>query len=449
MLVYTSITKNYLPKARILAYSLKKFHPDWEFVLLYSDTLPENFDLSEEPFDEVLLIENLGIENWKSWAFKHNIVELCTAVKGVAAELLATRKDAQKIMYLDPDIKVFNSLSELERLLDRYDVLLTPHILDVEVDDLSIIDNEISALKHGIYNLGFFAAKTSGQGLEFIRWWADRLRKFCYDDIPNGLFTDQKWCDLAPVFFSNLHIVRDRGYNVATWNISHRLLSIDENGTLLAGGVPLRFYHFTGYDSGAGRTMLNRYAENQSIAFQLWDEYANDLSRYGQKDFKNSSWKYGTFDNGEQITRDMRLNYRSRIDLQNTFLNPYLTGKDSFLDWWREENKKRQDYKKLLSEGETTIVFFGASSSFKKALDILSQEEIYPDYVCDNDVLKQGQIIESYKVLSPCEVLNNERRYFVIITSSFVSEIREQLKKYENIVAIEDYITVITLLRNY
>jgi hypothetical protein len=30
MIVYTSITLNYLPKAKILAKSLKQFHPDWE-----------------------------------------------------------------------------------------------------------------------------------------------------------------------------------------------------------------------------------------------------------------------------------------------------------------------------------------------------------------------------------------------------------------------------------
>jgi hypothetical protein len=33
MLVFTSVTKSYLPKARVLAKSIKRFHPDWTFVL--------------------------------------------------------------------------------------------------------------------------------------------------------------------------------------------------------------------------------------------------------------------------------------------------------------------------------------------------------------------------------------------------------------------------------
>ena len=80
MLVYTSITKSYLPKARVLAISIKKFHPDWYFVLLLSDSLPEDFNLDSEPFDEILLANELNIPNFKSWAFCHSIVELCTAV---------------------------------------------------------------------------------------------------------------------------------------------------------------------------------------------------------------------------------------------------------------------------------------------------------------------------------------------------------------------------------
>lgn len=337
MLVYTSITKSYLPKARVLASSLKEFHPDWKFVLLYSDDLPNGFNLDNEPFDEILMIDDLGIPNWKSWAFGHSIVELCTAVKGTAAELLALRNEDSKIMYLDPDIKVFNSLNGLEELLNTHDILLTPHLLDMETNDIAIQDNEISALKHGVYNLGFFAANTSGQGLEFIKWWADRLRKFCIDDIPNGLFTDQRWCDLAPAFFSNLHIVRDKGCNVATWNIAHRKLSKDNEGSFTVAGTPLRFYHFTGYDSGAGFGMLNKYASSQKIASELWEIYANNLAKFGHKDASYKSWKYAKFDNDENITLEMRRLYRLRKDVQKVFPDPYICVEPSFLSWYKDD----------------------------------------------------------------------------------------------------------------
>lgn len=337
MLVYTSITKSYLPKARVLARSVKHFHPDWTFVLLYSDDLPVGFDLKQEPFDEVLTIDQLGLPNWKAWAFGHAVVELCTAVKGPAAELLAQRPSVDKIMYIDPDIKLFSSLGSLEAMLDQHEILLTPHLLDAEQDIGAIQDNEISALKHGVYNLGFFAARTSGQGLDFIRWWAERLRLFCRDDIPGGLFTDQRWCDLAPAFFSGLGIVRDRGCNVATWNIAHRRLSKDDAGVFLVAGSPLRFYHFTSYDNGNGAAMLMRYASNQAIAHELWDTYGKDLLAEGQGDARYMGWFYGQFENGETIPREARRIYQARQDVQKAFPEPYSVEEPCFLSWWKAE----------------------------------------------------------------------------------------------------------------
>jgi hypothetical protein len=337
MLVYTSVTKSYIPKARVLANSVKHFHPDWTFVLLFSDELPADFDLAAEPFDEVLNIYQLGIADWKSWAFGHAVVELCTAVKGPAGELLAQRPGVDKIMYLDPDIRVFSSLESLERLLDTHEILLTPHLLEIETDLHAIMDNEISALKHGIYNLGFYAARTSGQGLQFIRWWAQRLLVFCRDDIPGGLFTDQRWCDLAPAFFSGLCIVRDPGCNVATWNIAHRPLSKDAAGNFLVAGVPLRFYHFTSYDNGNGMGMLKRYAANIEVAHELWDSYGQALKAAGQGDASLKTWAYAQFESGEAIPLAARRLYQVRGDVRAVFPNPYNVTEPSFHSWWKDE----------------------------------------------------------------------------------------------------------------
>jgi len=367
MLVYTSITKNYLPKARVLAISIKKFHPDWYFVLLLSDLLPEDFNLDNEPFDEILLANELNIPNFKSWAFCHTMVELCTAVKGPAVCLLAKRGKFKKIMYLDPDIKVFNSLAYLDKKLDTYDILLTPHLLDPETDDLSIKDNEICALKHGTYNLGFFAVKTSGQGLQFINWWSERLIKFCYDDIPGGLFTDQRWCDLAPVFFDNLLIIRDRGFNVATWNISHRVLSRTSKGDILAGDCLLRFYHFTSFDNGDGYAVLLSCEPNQKIAHEIWDEYKSDLIKQGQLE-RSSHWIYGSFDNGEIISKEARRVYRDRDDLKRLFTDPFETpiSNSGFYGWWinnKSKNNNNKTYKsrflKWLNEPRSFICDLG------------------------------------------------------------------------------------------
>lgn len=338
MLVYTSVTRSYLPKARVLAESLARWHPDWTFAVILSDVLPDDWDPAAWPFDHVVPLSELGIPDWKRWAFGHSVVELCTAVKGRAAVVLAERTRSDRIMYLDPDIRVCGSLQPLCDLLDEHDVLLTPHLLDAETSRAAIVDNEICTLRHGVYNLGFFAARTSGQGRSFIDWWSDRLGEFCISDIPNGLFTDQRWCDLAPCFFDRLHIVRDRGCNVATWNVAHRHITRTPAGEWMAGDGPLRFYHFTGYDSGDGRGMLERYASDQPAAFRLWDDYREELAAAGHGEPRFGGWEYARFSNGRPITADMRRLYRSRPDLQKAFPDPYLVeGLHCYYEWWQAE----------------------------------------------------------------------------------------------------------------
>lgn len=332
---FTSVNNCYLPKARVLAKSVKSNHPDWKFDLILSDIPNDDFSLENEPFDSLMLLKDLGIANWKQWAFKHRIVELCTAVKGPGSSQLLNKYNPEKLIYLDPDTAVFNSMAPLIAMLDDFPIVLTPHQTVPENDLNAIIDNEVCSMKHGIFNLGFFAIKNEEQGREFIEWWKNRLNCLCYDDIKEGLFVDQKWCDHAPVFFDRLNILRDPGYNVATWNLTHRKVTMSDDGELQVNGYPLRFYHFSGYDSGAGAIMLSKYSQAGDVVNDLWDWYQRQLSLNGHSATKKEPWAFGVFENGEPINDEMRLLYRQRADLQNYFPDPFSTSKDGgYCSWW-------------------------------------------------------------------------------------------------------------------
>ncbi len=307
---YTSISKNYLPKARVLAKSVKKYCRDSYFSLVVSDRLPEDFDLSQEPFDEVVYIDELGIpvDNLSLWIYTHAVVEICTAVKGQA--LLNFLQRSEKVVYLDPDIAVFDDLKELENLLDQKDIVLTPHLTAPETTLAGIMDNEISTLKHGIYNLGFVAVRNSENGMKFATWWRDRLVEFCYDDIPNGIFTDQSWVDMAPAILDGVYILREPNYNVATWNLSHRQVT-EKEGKYFVNGKPLQFYHFSGFDSGAQEAMLNKWGENNPALYALREWYIAQQAENGQEALGKSPSIYATYSNGEKIETRHRVFLRS------------------------------------------------------------------------------------------------------------------------------------------
>ena len=334
---YTSITSNYLPKARVLARSVKRHDPDAVFHLLLSDTPPPGWNLAEEPFDTLLGLDDLGIENVNAWAFKHALVEMCTAVKGPGAVEIVRRHKPDKLVYFDPDIVVFGSLDGLSRELDAYSVLLTPHLTDPETTPAGVLDNEISALKHGIYNLGFVGFRCDGEGLRCMQWWSQRLLEHCRDDIPGGLFTDQRWADHIPAMFEGVRILRDPVYNVATWNLSNRRATGSAPDDLLINGQPLVFYHFSGFDSGAQETMLGVYGKESPQLTILRRWYIAECEREGQSTLGKLPCIYGRYDNGESIQKMHRLLYRDRQDVQRAFPDPFST-KDinrSYLDWYK------------------------------------------------------------------------------------------------------------------
>ena len=355
MIVFTSITLNYLPKAKILAKTLKQLHPDWQFHLVISDKIPSGMEnlfgqeLNQPIFDKVVWIEELPISDINSWIFKHSVVEICTAVKGPYLKYLADQ-GFEKVVYIDPDIAIINSLDPIDTWLDEHGVLLTPHLLNYTDNPQSIRDNEImGTMRHGTFNLGFLAVNTLNRdGRRFVDWWNDRLLDYCYADYEKGLFTDQKWVDLAPSFFEDLLIIRDPGYDVASWNLDCRKLSFNEQGQLIVNGsFPLRFYHFTGYDSGAGMNVVKSLTSGgeNPVVNELWAWYIRQLEDNGHGAIGKTKSFYDTFDNGTKIEKDMRVTYRESPELQRVFPNPFSTdsGKGGYLKWWRKDRKPKQD----------------------------------------------------------------------------------------------------------
>lgn len=348
---YTSININYLPKARILAKSVKQHCKDAKFSLVFSDLLPDEIQIDQEPFDEIVTVQELGIpvNNLDLWIYEHTVVELCTAVKGQAL-VKFLEEGSEKIVYLDPDIVVFDNLHSLEQLLDKYDVILTPHVTIPEEEKKDIVNNEICALKYGAYNFGFYAVRNSKNGLEFARWWRDRLVDFCYDDIPNGIFTDQKWGDLVPGMFAGVHILHDPGYNVATWNISHRIVDKNKEGVYTVNGVPLKFYHFSGFDSGAQERMLDIYSKGNQHLYDLREWYLKRMKEEGQDTYGSYPSQYNFYDSGEKIQPQERQLLRNRLDVVSYFAktNPYIVHQEkSYYQWYRQETGAGEEHRTL------------------------------------------------------------------------------------------------------
>jgi len=337
VLCYSSFTFSYLNRARVLYQTLRRFHPDWELVALITDKPPQGFrfDPAKEPFDKVVWAEDLGIANFPAWLFKHDVVEVCTAVKGPFLHQ-ACSSGADVAIYLDPDTALFAPLDPLIEMLAEHDILLTPHLIDPNDDPAAIADNDLSASRTGIFNLGFVAIRTTGEGARFAKWWNDRLLDYCYDDMPAGLFVDQRWCDHVPALFDKVKVVRDPGYNVASWNLSQRTVAVQKDGAITVNGSPLRFWHFTKLGP-LGDVMTKKYAGSNFPVYEIWGWYKRQVTAATDAAIPQRYWAYETYADGSPIEKPHRVLYRQRGDLQAAYPDPFAAGPGSYRQWLEQE----------------------------------------------------------------------------------------------------------------
>jgi hypothetical protein len=272
--VFTSANLAYAPKVAALAESVKRHEPCVRFVWALVER-PGVIHRIPPDVDEVLSLEMLE-GDWIKGLRGRPVVEACTAIKGSVLRHLLARSDCSSAVYIDPDIYVYAPLTPVWKALRQSSIVLTPHMLSPSLTAEGVWDNEVSTLKHGIFNLGFIAVAADRRGRRFARWWDERLRTYGLDAPHLGLFTDQRWVDLAPIFFEGVHVLRHEGCNVASWNVGERSIA-ERNGRLWVGRHLLVFWHFSSVDTEAHLAMIDRYARNE-LPRRISDQYRTALA---------------------------------------------------------------------------------------------------------------------------------------------------------------------------
>ncbi|MBK8137136.1 MAG: glycosyltransferase [Chloroflexi bacterium] len=333
--VFTIISKNYLASARVLMRSIRALHPTLSLVTVLVDEIDGSFEPDHEPF-QVLLASELGIPRWRHFSMKYDIMELNTAVKPYAIQVLMEKHKAKRVIYFDPDIQVFSRLDTIFELLDVNLCVLTPHITAPLNDEFS--PSELDFLRVGTYNLGFFAVSRTSDWRNLLRWWEQRLYENCTREVERGLFVDQHWMDLVPSLFAPVHILRDPGYNVAYWNLATREMAVDSAGGFTVNGTKLVFFHYSGFSV----SNLERVSKHQNrlsfdnlnaAARRCFTEYRQQLLEAGVEDTSAYPYAYGRFQNGLPVTDSLRICLRHADSKGEIWADPYVTGKGSFLEW--------------------------------------------------------------------------------------------------------------------
>jgi glycosyltransferase involved in cell wall biosynthesis len=367
------VSNNYLHYANTLFDSVKEFCPEADLFLGLCD---KSVNETSCPGAEIIELADLPIENLGRFIYQYSILELNTAIKPYVIEQLMN-KGYDKVIYIDPDIKIFGSLDGMLSLLDQHNILLTPHLTNL-LDD-GKLPNELGILQAGSYNLGYIGLRTCEETRKLVKWWQAKLYKECVVDLSRGLFVDQKWMDMVPSLFEGVYINRDEGWNVAYWNLNHRNIKEISTNKFEVNGRPLVFFHYSGYsiESKTLSKHQNRFSKKSkgSALVKLCSIYNSCLLKNKIDEFKTIPYFYRDFFGGVLVPDAARLLIKDDEDFSG--LN-FLSGDDLTKIYSRLNERSSR------AKNSQVLISRLAESVWRSRVDLQSE---FPD-LYDSDAVR-------------------------------------------------------------
>ncbi|NYT83425.1 hypothetical protein H0A70_18240 [Alcaligenaceae bacterium] len=318
--IFTICSANYLATAKVLMDSLQEHEPNSHRVLVLVEREWDNDRLHalERMLNcEVLPMSRLTLPDATRMAFQYDVTELNTAVKPFVFQELFARGDGA-VIYLDPDIKLYQPLGELWKVLGEHEAVVTPHITEPLPDD-GLAPTTENMIRCGQYNFGFLGLAKGEHVSRFLDWWAERLTDHCIFHPHHFYFVDQFYGALVSSFIPTLRVWHHHGYNFAYWNALQRHLERGANADWMTSDGKLVFFHFSGFvhdDPAALSRHQNRVrAEAGSAMETIAQEYAAEIAcNRPHTEAYADEYSYSRYHDGTLIDIGHRRAYR---DLPN------------------------------------------------------------------------------------------------------------------------------------
>jgi hypothetical protein len=269
--VVISSANNRFAQAVLCARSILRFHPNARFIVILSDVAKNKETLLSflPEHSEIVEIKDLGIPNFKKFAFRYTIAELCSNVKTFGITYALKHYSSKKLLYVDGDFLFFGPAQEALQALESHWIALTPQRLKPTQPHSQPKEARIHL--HGLFNAGFLAMRSDVPTVyQWNMWWQERLLQDGHQWPHSGYWGDQKWLDQLPILFSGVCVFNHPGYNIAHWNTDERICDFN----LLrptANGQSVCCVHLSQVGLTAGEDFLNSYS--------FFDLFRADFSR--------------------------------------------------------------------------------------------------------------------------------------------------------------------------
>lgn len=242
----TLFNSNYMSRGLVMYESLKREMGDFHLYIIAFDDKARG-KLAGLGLDRATVISLEEFEDESLLRVKggRTAAEYCWTCSSKSILYVMERFKVEECTYIDADLCFFSDPAALtQELGEDGSVLLTAHRYSKYCDQTA---------ESGKYCVQFVTVKGDGNGMEALRWWAQKCLEWCYARVEETRFGDQKYLDFFHEKFRGVRDLTHLGGGVAPWNVSQYSF-YEENGRVFmreraTGSVcPLVFYHFHGMD---------------------------------------------------------------------------------------------------------------------------------------------------------------------------------------------------------
>ncbi len=305
---FTVCARNYFAQAFLLQESFRLRNPECDFYIILMDRRDDVFT-SRFPSINIIWVEDIGLPHFHANALRFDVIEFSTNVKPHCLSLFLNIY--QKVLYLDPDTFVFDTLAPVYDELDHHSIVMTPASMTPVLDGHR--PDDIEFLRVGVFNLGFIGVSACDEARRFLQWWSDRCLSDGFHETQSGVFVDQKWINLVPCYFERSKIIKDPGVNMAPWNLHERTLSLVDGRYIVNESAVLRLFHFSSFDPHRPQIIAKRqtrFADGERADLRsLLNDYAAALLAAGFDELSKHEYSFDYFPSGEYISPTLRRLY--------------------------------------------------------------------------------------------------------------------------------------------
>jgi hypothetical protein len=273
----TIIDADFLHYALALNESLLNFNDTTLYMLIMGDRINAAEITEKYPNVRILYLEDIS----------NNQLIIEIIVKYINTDINALRwglkpflvhyllEFNENVFWLDSDLFFFNDYKFLFEELKENDIILIPHWRNINPNHENKLErtNYKLLFTDGLFNAGFVGANRRAK--QAIWWWATACTADCELNADKGLFADQAYLSVLPVYFNNVKIIQHKGCDVSSWNmvLCERIRA--ENGeTLINNQYPIIFIHFTAHTIECAKNGID------PLLLKHTEKYLQTLEKY-------------------------------------------------------------------------------------------------------------------------------------------------------------------------